>query len=69
MPSTVPCFHRKLSESPSISVSGLTLLDPSAWLSLPTVILMVYVPPPEAVCACPPLHLPVAHAFGWNKDT
>lgn len=34
-PLPVPCFC-KLSESPSISASGLTLLDPFAWLARPS---------------------------------
>lgn len=43
--------------------------QPLCWTALlPTVILMVSIPPPETVCACLPPSLPAAYAFGRNKD-
>lgn len=44
--------------------------QPLCWTYLlPTVTLMISVPPTEIMCACLPLHLPAAYAFGRNKDT
>lgn len=39
-------------------------LTPLPGSFLPTAILIVSVSPLETVCACPPLYLPLAHAFG-----